>query len=85
MSGELCPRCCKYLLPVRHMGAISRSDNRTEVCQVCGTDEAMRNFHGLPAQPKEEWPVPLEYEDVAVVANPTAVPATPVQRGECAN
>ncbi len=41
MKNNLCPRC-----KVNELGypAISRSDNKTEVCSDCGTWEAMYQF-----------------------------------------
>ena len=37
--------------------ALSRMDNATYVCSPCGTDEAMREFQGLPPVPPTEWPM----------------------------
>jgi hypothetical protein len=31
------------------------------VCSRCGTDEAMREFHGKPLQPPDDWPVEIEF------------------------
>lgn len=75
-----CPRCEKYLLPVGHIGALSRADNKTEVCSVCGTDEALVSFarKGKP-QPVSEWPVELMFEEAALKANPGAELVSPVR------
>lgn len=37
---KLCPRCFA-LLPIGHIGAISRLDNQTEICSQCGVEEAL--------------------------------------------
>jgi hypothetical protein len=45
MSAPVCPRCQGYipsnLTPGRYPGAISRVDNKTEICSDCGREEAM--------------------------------------------
>ena len=52
----ICPRCDGFipsnLTPGRYPGAISRTDNKTEICSDCGHEEAMSLFH-LEAL----WPV----------------------------
>ena len=41
MELRKCPKCkCTYTEPP----AISRADNKTEICSQCGTDEAMANW-----------------------------------------
>lgn len=44
----ICPRCNGYIPsnenPGAHIGAISRLDNKTEVCSQCGTEEAVEQF-----------------------------------------
>jgi ribosomal protein S27AE len=56
MSAPMCPRCEGYipsnLTPGRYPGAISRVDNKTEVCSDCGREEAM-SIHALESL----WPV----------------------------
>lgn len=56
MSAPVCPRCEGYipsnLTPGRYPGAISRVDNKTEVCSDCGREEAM-SIYALEAL----WPV----------------------------
>jgi ribosomal protein S27AE len=43
-----CPRCSGYIpnneTPGAYMGAISRRDNKTEICSACGTQEALEDF-----------------------------------------
>lgn len=63
----ICPRCGHFIprdeFPGAYPGAISRVDNRTEVCSICGTDEAMGN--GLV--PKERWPIGDWAENVKAI------------------
>ena len=40
-----CPRCKKNRLnPRMVMNALSRRDNETFICSLCGTEEAMEDF-----------------------------------------
>lgn len=45
-----CPTCDGYIpnneQVGEYSGAISRRDNKTEVCSACGTREAMEDFFG---------------------------------------
>lgn len=44
---QICPRCGK---PMNGFPALSRKDNKTEICSQCGQDEAMEafnNYYGL--------------------------------------
>lgn len=45
-----CPTCEGYIPNNENIGeysgAISRRDNKTEVCSACGTREAMEDFFG---------------------------------------
>lgn len=60
----LCPRCQTQTYLVGS-GALSRADDRTEICSACGTDEAMVTMAGRGApsrtgrdlQPVSAWPV----------------------------
>lgn len=44
----ICPICGGYIPNAKHPGeypgAISRRDNKTEICSACGTVEALRDF-----------------------------------------
>ena len=43
----LCPRCNARILDLGHAGSLSRKDNRTEICSICGQEEAiidLRNY-----------------------------------------
>jgi hypothetical protein len=56
MSAPVCPRCEGFipsnLTPGRYPGAISRVNNKTEICSDCGREEAM-SVDALEAL----WPV----------------------------
>jgi hypothetical protein len=45
----VCPVCQGYIpnneTPGAYMGAISRKDNKTEICSQCGLTEAMLDFY----------------------------------------
>lgn len=40
---KTCPRC-KCIMDERFPGALSRRDNKTEICSECGTLEAMEDY-----------------------------------------
>lgn len=48
-----CPRCNGEM--PSHPGALSRTDNETEICSECGIEEAMIDFMQMPLDKK--WPV----------------------------
>jgi ribosomal protein S27AE len=47
-TKHICPRCGGFIpnnfQPGEYPGAISRLDNKTEICSSCGTDEAMEDY-----------------------------------------
>ena len=54
-----CPRCGEF---TRDYPALSRKDNKTDVCDRCGTDEALEDYKnsnraikGLPPIRKVWW------------------------------
>jgi hypothetical protein len=58
----VCPRCDGYIpnnvTPGEYIGALSRTDNKTEICSDCGTEEAMEQFvHRDALIPKDMWPI----------------------------
>lgn len=63
----ICPRCEGYIPcnenPGKYPGAISRTDDVTEICSDCGTEEAM-----LALFPIYSWPI-------TAVDHPCSVPA----------
>lgn len=56
MTTIICPRCEGYIpsndAPGAFPGALSRTDNETEICSQCGVEEAL-----IVRTPKSEWPV----------------------------
>jgi len=46
--GPICPSCNGFIPsnenPGAYMGAISRKDNKTEICSKCGESEALADF-----------------------------------------
>jgi hypothetical protein len=61
----LCPRCQRQhipnnITPGKYPGALSRTDNKTEVCRACGLEEAMLVFAFKELQPVSSWPVRRE-------------------------
>lgn len=58
----LCPRCRANAYAWGRNGgarppALSRVDDKTYVCEPCGTDEALREWIGLALPGKDQWPV----------------------------
>jgi len=58
MNTHTCPRCGEgipnNLQRGMYPGALSRTDNKTEICSPCGTDEAMEDFF-TTLTPKNQW------------------------------
>lgn len=52
MKNKVCPRCGKSY--TSHP-AISRRDNKTEICPDCGVLEAMEDFMGIKYDGKKYW------------------------------
>lgn len=52
------PKTCKRCNH-RYEGwpAISRVDNKTQICSDCGLDEAMDDYFNKDLTPKSEWPI----------------------------
>ncbi len=44
----LCPRCKEGTLPFGYPGALSRYDNKTEICSKCGRCEFIEDFSKGP-------------------------------------
>ena len=56
-----CPRC-RGGIPNNEQrgeypGALSRADNKTEICSGCGVEEAMIEMHGGNLRGPEAWPL----------------------------
>lgn len=58
LTAHQCPRCGGSIPnndnPGAYPGALSRVDNKTEICSDCGTMEAMDNY-ALGFVTKEDW------------------------------
>jgi len=65
---HICPRCGGDVpapgVKGQYPGALSRTDNNTEICSACGTDEAMEQFTGL-VTPQNEWGAALGRQHAA--------------------
>lgn len=57
--NNICPRCGggvpNDLMKGVYVGALSRTDNLTEICSDCGVSEAMEQMAGL--LPQDRWTV----------------------------
>ena len=58
-----CPRCQQ---DTTDFPAISRRDNKTEICSQCGVTEAMADYYGLP----DNWLDMLEKSEPEVSERP---------------
>jgi hypothetical protein len=59
MTAPICPRCGGFIpndaMPGAYPGALSRTDNKTEICSDCGTDEALVQFMTGKPVTQQEW------------------------------
>lgn len=53
----LCPRCGINALPTGYPGALSRTDNKTEICSPCGTQEGLEDWMDGGHKPQSSWVV----------------------------
>jgi hypothetical protein len=48
----ICPKCSGFIpnneMPGAYSGAISRRDNKTEICSACGVLEALEDYLSKP-------------------------------------
>lgn len=67
MKKPVCPRCLNYIPnnenPGAYPGAMSRTDDKTEVCSECGVSEAMEMFFESIRPDQTSWPVVAWYEN----------------------
>lgn len=59
---HVCPRCVSNWIPCNespgaYPGALSRADNKTEICSECGQREALQDFFEGGCTPVVNWPV----------------------------
>jgi ribosomal protein S27AE len=49
ITYPVCPRCGGFIpnndTPGSYSGALSRLDNKTEICSDCGVDESIENYY----------------------------------------
>lgn len=68
LDKPICPRCLGYIpsnaFAGNYPGAISRIDNKTEICSDCGTEEAILALIQI-----DEWPISLYSHPVCTQAN----------------
>jgi hypothetical protein len=78
--ATVCPRCESSFIPTNdnpgaYPGALSRTDDKTEICSECGTEEASpwRKF-----ETQDEWPIFRETKThVSVIPGGTPISAYP--------
>lgn len=55
----MCPRCLGAIPTAAHPGkfpgALSRTDNKTEICSDCGVREALEHFSIGQPMPQQKW------------------------------
>ena len=60
MGKQKCPRCegpiPNAVYEGQYPGALSRTDNKTEICSQCGQDEAFEQMAGR-LRPRKLWGV----------------------------
>lgn len=73
LADHRCPRCAHLIprdeFPGEYPGAISRVDNLTDICSLCGTDEAI----GWGPVPRSEWPLEFPWHTKTVALDEGAV------------
>jgi hypothetical protein len=67
MSTETrhCPRCGQKRMT--KYPALSRLDNKSQVCSECGTDEALTAFIGKPAMLLADWWINIDPNAQAIL------------------
>jgi hypothetical protein len=58
----ICPRCNSNQIPNNetpgaYPGALSRVDNKTEICSDCGTSEALEDYFSKSLTQIQDWPI----------------------------
>lgn len=66
LQNHTCPRCLggipNDLRRGEYIGAISRTDNKTEICSACGTSEALEDFSGNGLAAQANWAVNQQWK-----------------------
>lgn len=64
----VCPRCMGFIprneVAGAYPGAMSRTDNETEICSECGLEEALSGLARGGNGSQEDWPVKSERQMV---------------------
>jgi len=72
MMKTNCPRCEGPIPNEAHHGqypgALSRTDNETEICSSCGHDEAWEQMAGV-LRPREKWDAWLQWQQLYIDNN----------------
>lgn len=59
LAAPMCPRCGGAIpnneQPGAYMGAVSRTDNSTEICSSCGSEEALQDLIDGGCVAQSEW------------------------------
>jgi hypothetical protein len=59
LDQHTCPRCLggipNDLERGAYPGALSRTDNETEICSECGMLEGLEDWHGEGCKPQASW------------------------------
>jgi len=59
LEPHTCPRCLGGIpnneQRGQYIGALSRTDNKTEICSDCGTAEAMEDYLASKVRPQNTW------------------------------
>lgn len=59
---KVCPRCGDWIpnniQPGAYPGALSRVDNKTEICSECGSMEAIEQYTTGAPNGKDTWKTP---------------------------
>lgn len=59
LAAPMCPRCGGAIpndeQPGAYMGALSRTDNSTEICSSCGSEEALQDLIDGECAPQSQW------------------------------
>lgn len=67
LNLPVCPRCLGYIpsnaFAGEYPGAISRVDNKTEICSDCGQEEAILALVAI-----DQWPIVFYNDDVCKYA-----------------
>jgi len=59
LEPNTCPRCLGGIPNNEqrgvYIGALSRTDNKTEICSQCGAEEALEDYFEQALTPQSKW------------------------------